>query len=432
MKEHTFTETYTKKEERTYVRLPFSVSEGIDRIEVSYAYSRFREEKLPEGVRRREVNIIDLGLYSPDGNLRGWSGSDRAGFFVAAYDATPGYRRGKITPGSWAVALGIYKVEESVQVSVTVRLLPKERSWLAGDLHMHTLNSDGVLPTEEVIASCRRAGLDFIALTDHNNTEQNTEAGNPSALTVISGMEYTNYRGHANFFFPDSVKSFTGDPLSNSRQDMVETFKHAKEAGAIISLNHTHCDFCPWEFGFEKDIPYDMVEVWNGPMKPSEMRAIAWWHGQLASGSRLPAVGGSDTHRIERFRLHGTPTTFVFSESRAADDILKALLHGRSFITDNPSGPRLFLTAGNAGIGEETGFAPGLACTVQAERVSAGDLLVVKDGQGTVLRWEVPFSGSVSYSFPVDHGAVFYRAELYRTLLDHHILSALTNPLYIR
>ncbi|MFA6840825.1 MAG: CehA/McbA family metallohydrolase [Sphaerochaetaceae bacterium] len=428
MQEISFSKTYCHDEERTYVRLPFDVPEDTDRIEVSYEYPRFREEPLEDGIRRREVNIVDLGLYTPDGILRGWSGSDRDHAFVASYDATAGYRRGPVSAGTWAVALGIYKVESSVQVQVSVRIIPKERLWLAGDLHMHTLNSDGKLSTAEVIDACRRTGLDYIALTDHNNTEQDSEIGNPQGLTVIAGMEYTNYRGHANFFFPEGARSFVGDPLSNSRRQMLDTLREASRAGALISLNHPHCDFCPWEFGFE-EVPYDMVEVWNGPMKPSELRAIDWWHSQLCAGRRLAAIGGSDTHRIERLRLHGTPTTFVHARSRSVNDILEALRTGHSFITETISGPRLYLASGEAEAGDAV--EAGGTATVTVKNAKAGDVLLVKDGKGSILRKEVAYAGEVSFPFEIERDALFYRAELYRPSLGTMMLCALTNAMYV-
>ncbi|MFH1430020.1 MAG: PHP domain-containing protein, partial [Candidatus Uhrbacteria bacterium] len=50
--------------------------------------------------------------------------------------------------------------------------LPKliETKHLHGDLHLHSDYSDGTLTMEEVIAEARRAGLQYIALTDHAST----------------------------------------------------------------------------------------------------------------------------------------------------------------------------------------------------------------------------------------------------------------------
>ncbi|MBK8794102.1 MAG: PHP domain-containing protein, partial [Holophaga sp.] len=44
----------------------------------------------------------------------------------------------------------------------------KQRPAVEGDLHAHTLASDGVLSVEELAQRAARHGLDFIAVTDHN------------------------------------------------------------------------------------------------------------------------------------------------------------------------------------------------------------------------------------------------------------------------
>ena len=60
------------------------------------------------------------------------------------------------------------------------------------DLHLHTSCSDGALPPEAVVAAARRAGLDAIAVTDHDTTagvEQARAAVGDDHLLVIAGIE---------------------------------------------------------------------------------------------------------------------------------------------------------------------------------------------------------------------------------------------------
>jgi DNA polymerase (family 10) len=44
-----------------------------------------------------------------------------------------------------------------------------ERSQVRGDLHMHTLYSDGRNTVEDMVAECHRLGYDYIAITDHSS-----------------------------------------------------------------------------------------------------------------------------------------------------------------------------------------------------------------------------------------------------------------------
>ncbi|RBY96477.1 phosphatase [Blastococcus sp. TF02-8] len=59
------------------------------------------------------------------------------------------------------------------------------------DLHTHSSVSDGTESPAELLASAREAGLDVVALTDHDTTGgwAAAEAARPSGLTVVPGME---------------------------------------------------------------------------------------------------------------------------------------------------------------------------------------------------------------------------------------------------
>ena len=76
----------------------------------------------------------------------GASGSDKTSIQVSETTATPGYRPCRLAPGEWQIMLGAYKVaEEGVHVTYELTFTPKRLRLLKGDLHVHTLASDGVL-----------------------------------------------------------------------------------------------------------------------------------------------------------------------------------------------------------------------------------------------------------------------------------------------
>jgi predicted metal-dependent phosphoesterase TrpH len=65
------------------------------------------------------------------------------------------------------------------------------------DLHSHSTASDGTDPPAEVMRRARVAGLDVIALTDHDTMAGHDEARQalPDGLTLVGGMEMSCRRG---------------------------------------------------------------------------------------------------------------------------------------------------------------------------------------------------------------------------------------------
>jgi predicted metal-dependent phosphoesterase TrpH len=64
------------------------------------------------------------------------------------------------------------------------------------DFHTHTTESDGLLSPEALVATIRRAGIDYFSVTDHDTTaayEQHTDAFAPIARRVIVGMEISTH-----------------------------------------------------------------------------------------------------------------------------------------------------------------------------------------------------------------------------------------------
>jgi 3',5'-nucleoside bisphosphate phosphatase len=65
------------------------------------------------------------------------------------------------------------------------------------DLHTHSNASDGTEPPAEVMRRARLAGLDVVALTDHDTVAGHDEARRhlPAGLTLVPGMELSCHAG---------------------------------------------------------------------------------------------------------------------------------------------------------------------------------------------------------------------------------------------
>ena len=67
------------------------------------------------------------------------------------------------------------------------------------DLHAHSTASDGTDSPAELMAAAAAAGLDVVAITDHDNTAgwAPALAARPAALTVIRGAEFSTLAADA-------------------------------------------------------------------------------------------------------------------------------------------------------------------------------------------------------------------------------------------
>lgn len=220
--------------------------------------------------------------------------------------------------------------------------------WYKGDTHLHTTNSDGKFSLEQLIEKCKKIGLDFAIITDHNyNTVERSY--NDDGIVIIQGQELTGYLGHINVW----GKKVPVEPPYNidKKEDYIALVNKCKEAHSVISLNHPFCSNCP--FRTQKDeFPFDTVEVWNTIQHSDNIKNLKWWSDQLLQGKKIMAVGGSDYHRdYASIPLLAMPTTYVLAEEKTPEAILYALKQGRSFVTNSPKSSHLLLSVSDVEIG---------------------------------------------------------------------------------
>lgn len=370
--------------------------------------------------------VVDLGVRDAE-RVRGWSGGARDSFVLGQAHATPGYLPGALRPGPWAVILASNRLpDQPVTVRLAVDCVTEQPRWLSGDLHTHTVHSDGTFELGEALALAAGAGLDFIGLTDHNTTSQNSAAGSHPPLAIIPGLELTTYRGHLNLLgAPDPLPDFR----VRDEAELHARLAQARLAGARIVLNHPHDPNCGWQYDW--DIPFDWIEVWNGPWRPSNQLSLQWWQARLVEGRRLVAVCGSDVHRPHQYIKHGWPAASVWSGAATADAILDAIGRGHLTMSFAPFGPRAELRTGDAQAGDEVESVAELSIAV--ERAEAGDRVMAVTERGVEKQWDVETNGRRWESVWQPPPRRFYRLEVWRHFpqVDMLLVAALTNPLYV-
>lgn len=404
-----------KSVQGTYYTLAFSVPEGAGSVTVSYRYEK-------------NAAIIDLGLMDADGRFLGWSGSARSTVFTGEFDATPGYLKGAVMPGMWKIIVGAYQVpKDGITVDYEIHFAPRQQEgWLFGDLHMHSDASDGKYSAWELAKMAQKKGLDFIAISNHNNYTDNLQLPDVPGITCIPAVEWTHYKGHMNFFgaqvpFPNSF-------IANSMQEMHAIIQSAKQAGALISVNHPKCRLCPYLWADEEC--FDMIEGWNGPMRTDNLRALAWWDAMLRTGRRIPIVGGSDFHRNPGPVRLANPITAVLSPTKSVVDILAAVRQGKSYITNGMTAPRLFLQCGGKTFGDIIDTGEDTQINLGAQNLKAGmKLKICSDGAlgETILSKQK--DGKIEARFDAAGASFVYLKVIYK-LAGKDWVVAVSNPLY--
>lgn len=335
----TLQEYIPKERRRQYYQLHFSVPENVCRIDIEYFYDC-------------QGNIIDLALLDYAGNYVGSSGSDKRHIYISGWASTPGYSRAETKAGEWAVIIGAYQVQDiGVNVTYRVTFTYRQRTLLRGDTHVHTTASDGSLETGSVVSAARKSGLDYIFITDHNNYSQNYMLPMESDITVLPGMEWTHYDGHAGLL--GVQRPINHAFCINHEKEAWELLDQARQNGAVVVLNHPFCPACGWHFGMERD-GYDMIELINGGLEYSANRkCLMWWHQKLCEGKRIPVLGGSDFHRPDGMHCIGRPQTCIYAFSPSPDDIIGALRNGNGYVVTREDAPSLWVESSGKILGEK-------------------------------------------------------------------------------
>lgn len=463
--------TQDDKSQGPFFYLPFDVPPRTTRIDVSYHYERRTEDSEED-----RANVIDIGIFDPRGlhllteGFRGWTGNARSSFFITPSEATPGYLPGPIQPGRWHLMLSRELVvtpacrywvnvdldlalnDAEIEAAAQPYELPSVRGaaaasgpgrWYRGDLHVHSIHSDGYNTIAELAAGARQRDLDFLAITDHNTVSHHQEIASLDRADVllVPGEEWTTYWGHANVWGLRKWADFRCQEAETVRQVM--EFVHSQ--GKLFSINHPK-RIDPWKF--TELTGYRCIEVWQAPWRALNWESVEFWEQHLERGEHIVGVGGSDTHSIppaheaQPWGL-GEPCTWVFApEPLEEESLLRSIEQGHVFISEDPSGPFLELTADADGqgrfeamMGDVLHVARGSAVSLRLRyRGPRGKKLRLLNGrevwhEGEAREEEVTQEFALRVEVPT-----WVRAEV-RGLRGHpergEVVHALTNPIYI-
>ena len=160
------------------------------------------------------------------------------------------------------------------------------------ELHCHTnASKDSLIRPGDLLAACRRIGLDRVAITDHNTIAGALSARDLDPELVIVGEEIKTSGGELLAFFVEEEIP-AGLPA-------LETIARLREQKAFISVSHPFDQLRGghWQLSELLAIaPYiDAIETFNARcLSPAFNHAAQ----EFAVRHRLPGTAGSDAHTI--------------------------------------------------------------------------------------------------------------------------------------
>ena len=207
--------------------------------------------------------------------------------------------------------------------------------WMRGNLHTHTLESDGDSTPEEMARWYREHGYDFLVITDHDKI---TRIPAPEGLVLVLGEEVTDRLPkkplHVNAIGLTTVVKPQGGatPVDVLQRDIDAVHK----AGGIALVNHPNFG---WAFGAEELLQlrdFTLLEIASGHpyvnmLGPPSHEAM--WDRLLTAGRRVWGVAVDDSHHLKRpwdtdVALPGKAWVVVRAGKRDAQSIVDALKRG--------------------------------------------------------------------------------------------------------
>ncbi len=258
---------------------------------------------------------------------------------------------------------------------VYIKVIKNTEGWYKGDLHAQSSYGEGTESVKDLIARAEKAGLDFLAITDLHTMASVQDPGYQSdRLALVPAMKWGNReQGFALIYGPMTLPEMPALPEMAQGECL-----RVQAQGGVFAIAHPCLGASPWQWGLQF---VNAIEVWfrgwrdAPPMGPPQLRedvkirkdgglvysiaaaaataqhgeissngqAALFWDYELNRGLTACAIGGSGSGS-PKIPL-GRPCTWVLAPELSSRGILEGIRQGRTFVTRDPSGPRLVLVA---------------------------------------------------------------------------------------
>lgn len=239
---------------------------------------------------------------------------------------------------------------------------------LRGDFHGHSYRSDGARDPAALAGHYREQGYDFFSLTDHNRYYPGGEIdevynGVKLGITRVPGEEVHAPGSVVHIVHVGGKQSVANEYIHNRENFEAEVDEYRKKVPAEIPENyHDRYAKAMWATDkihaaggiaifahpywrpqsriynvndelahfFLTSGKFDAYELVGGMKTIGNNRSIAHWADLRANGLKIPVVGSSDVHKLEKSDTFPHLFTICFAKSNTPDDIIASVKAGNS------------------------------------------------------------------------------------------------------
>jgi hypothetical protein len=444
--QYKFAGSLTKIDSKSYHPYTFEVSEGTTNIHLEFPYSpRFSTGRIHH-------NQINVSIDGPNGVRGQWNFMQRCD--INGILSSPGMRTAPIEPGIWTAYVEAHRIlpPDTVNYELIVILTSEplaltpspyqnvrkvastQPGWYRGDLHAHSIHSDGSWDIPEMTRFQRSRGLDFVSLSDHNTVTGLPQHRNQTedGFLALGGMELSTLNGHmlalgGNEFYEWRLDIEPGMDVNRIMQQVLDRDELLIIAHPM-SPDEPFCSGCLWQFEDARPGVALGVEIWNGFWTYFNEEALQQYYVWLNQGRRLVATSGSDLHEsfpLDTDRRAGF--NVVYAEQLSEEAILAAVRKGHSYVS---AGPELMFTAttvsGKTAMMGDLLPAEAVTLEVTWNNAHEGNVLrLIVDGQ---VKETLPTNAAGEQTWSLKPGQITYATVELRDAKGD--LWAITNPIY--
>jgi hypothetical protein len=219
--------------------------------------------------------------------------------------------------------------------------------WFKGNLHAHTVNSDGDSSPDVVVRWYKERGYDFLSLTDHNFVSPtdglNGVFGAVGKFLMVPGEEVTSgHEGapiHVNAFDVRSlIEPANGDSVVDTIQQNVDRIR---AANAVPSVNHPNFRWAISTDDLLRVSNLKLFEVYNGHPTVNNHGGGGrpgleeMWDTLLTAGREVYGIAVDDAHVFktlgQQYSNPGRGWVMVKAEQLSVGALMDALERGKFY-----------------------------------------------------------------------------------------------------